>query len=704
MFQELDSREKSLMLSEVLDDIGVNERIVMRRRRNCMLLETMCNINRTLSDINQTDYYLGSQIEGTTTEGLKSDYDILLCTHNVNIMQDRLEWKKGKLNYLIIQDENTTPGYCFLQKFETYLHLPASVIPDKNHITDGEGRILFKNTMITEMVEDGEQQHGPAIADIRTGFCDSDKVVGYLCKSWPQSAAGWLHRQGIGSWPTQEMRRYAASTGCFVVPTGSKVSKYPDREWRISTSLAERCLMFSLNITQIRCYVLLKMILKSFLNPKAEINISSFMCKTVLLHCIENTDPRAWKDNNLFTCLKNCLLELDSCIQNDCCSHFIIPENNLMAGQFTAESKQELSKNIGELIQNDGQRLLSIGIDDLGLRLQFKQNIELHGNYPFPPSLEIYDDVLILGYINIANDISANHKIFLKRFQNKNITSRTIEQSVGKLMTFSDNGNRLEHAAFKLLAPFHFTTYGSILASSSIGENKQVSRQALDWLSDGSNSDISSSRLKLASLFYCTREMEKAEKLLRHTEQQYNSNPVLPFCRCWNNPRRAVPADFVRRVRSDQSEDYIKDITAFCVRFIHKEINCVPHELQYEMFRSTQDSMIHVHRDELFDSWMDWAVVDSLPFLYFLQYKIFGHLQKHQDQQQALSKLERTIETDKNLGHKETALNILGQCMEQENRPQQALKCYLLSLQQRAKHNVAIIHICKFLSSILTRQ
>jgi tetratricopeptide (TPR) repeat protein len=256
-------------------------------------------------------------------------------------------------------------------------------------------------------------------------------------------------------------------------------------------------------------------------------------------------------------------------------------------------------------------------------------------------------------------------------------------------MTFSDNGNRLEHAAFKLLAPFIFTTYGSILASSSIGENNQVSPQALVWLSAGLNSDISSSRLKLASVFYSTGDMEKAELILRHTEQQYYSYPVLPICYCHHQLPEAVTAEF-KRLCNEQSEDCIKHITAFCVRFIQKEINCVPKELQYEMF---------THKYE--DCWMDWAVVDSLLFLYFLQYKINRHLQRHQDQQQALCKLIRTLETDKNLKHRETALNILGQCMEQENRPQAALKCYMLSLQQRARNNAANYHICKLLSGLL---
>ncbi|XP_060591586.1 uncharacterized protein LOC132746452 isoform X1 [Ruditapes philippinarum] len=362
------------------------------------------------------------------------------------------------------------------------------------------------------------------------------------------------------------MRRYAASTGCFVVPTGSKVSANSELEWRISTSLAERCLLLNLNITQIRCYVVLKIILKSFPNPQDEINISSFMCKTVLLYCIENTETSAWKENNLFTCLTYCLLELHSCVQNDHCSHFIIPDNNLMAGQFTAETKHELSKYICEFIQNDGQRLLGIDIDDLGHRLQVKLNRAPHGVYYFRSSLEISEHVLTVGYKDIAHVISDCHQFVLDNLHSKNIT--TMKQSVSKLMTFRDNGNRLQHAAFKFVAPFLFTTYGSALASSSIVENNQVTPEELVWLSAGLNSDITSSRLKLASLFYSTGDMEKAELILRHIEQQYDSHPVAPICRCRETPTLTVTAEF-KRVCCEQSEDCIKHITAFCVRLIY---------------------------------------------------------------------------------------------------------------------------------------
>jgi hypothetical protein len=264
---------------------------VIRGRKVNMLRETMSNLTLRSTGVNETTHYLGSHSECTTTIGLQSDFDQLLCSHQFNIIGNWSEWEHGKENYLLIQDENTTPGYCFLQLLRSDEPMPAIVIPDEYNIIDRRERIMFKNTMKNDFLQGGEEQHGPSIASQgQHGICDRDRVLAFPCKSWPQSASGWLERYGMGRWPTQKMKTYAASTPCFVVPTGSKVSVNPELEWRISTSLAERCLIFNLNITQIRCYVLMKMILKSFLNPQGQKNISSYMCKTVLLHCIENTE------------------------------------------------------------------------------------------------------------------------------------------------------------------------------------------------------------------------------------------------------------------------------------------------------------------------------------------------------------------------------------------------------------------------------
>ncbi|XP_060559089.1 uncharacterized protein LOC132719342 [Ruditapes philippinarum] len=692
----------SLMLSEVLDDIGVNERMVNKRRRVHHLRENMGKIALRLIDKDLVEiHYIGSVVEGTTTLGLHSDNDILYCVHDINVIQDHSEWELGKINYLMIQDENTTPGYCFLQLFQSDKPIPATEIPDKHFITDRKGRILYKNTLIKDMLEDADHLDGPSIATKgQYGDLDRDRVFAYPCKSWPQLASSWLERQGKGGWPSEKLRRNAASTCCSVVATGSKVSKYPELEWRISTTLAERCLMLHLNMTQLRCNVLMKMILKSFLNPQKEKYMSSYICKTVLLHCIENTELSIWKENNLLTCLIYCLKELHSCVQNDCCLHFIISENNLMAGHFTPEIKQVLLKNISDFIQSDIQCLFRIDIDDLGCRLQVKLNKVPKRAYNFLSSLEIHERLSLNDCGTLALHISAWHDTFLKHLQNKDI--KTLQQVAENFLTLSMFGTEITLDSCKLLAPFLFTTYGSAMASSYIGGNKLLSQKAMAWLSFGLNSDVSSSRLKMASLFYSVGDMEEAEQILRQVEQQYHSNPLLTVCDCWLKPKPAATTEFARACYEQGENCTIKQMMSFCVKFIQKEINCVPHELQYEMFRSTQDDMIH--RDPNYDLWMDWAVIDSLPFLYFLQYKIYGRLQRQQEQQQALNNLIETTVTDKILGHRETVLNILGQCMEQENRPQLALESYLLSLQQRRRNNVAIIHICRLLSGILVNQ
>jgi tetratricopeptide (TPR) repeat protein len=390
-------------------------------------------------------------------------------------------------------------------------------------------------------------------------------------------------------------------------------------------------------------------------------------------------------------------MKLSSCVQNDNLSHFIIPENNLIAGQFKAEIKHQLLKNISDFIQNDVQSLLRINIDYLGQRLQVKLNLVPERQYDLLSSLDICETVSASNYLTFSKSCGNGHSFYLNELHNKDIG--IMKQTVEKLMTFNNNDNNIEHAAFTFIAPFLCSTYGSALASECIGLKHQVSPQALAWLLNGFESDVSSGRLKLASVFYNTGDMEKTELILRHTESQFYSNPVIPICTCLHqeSPPK-VPAEIIR-VCNKQNEDCVKNITAFCVKFLKKEINCVPHELQYEMFRSTQDDI--KHRDQFIDFWMDWAIIDSLSVLYFLQYEVYRHLQRYQDQQQALSKLANIIETNKYLGHKETAFNVLGQCMEQENRPKQAIKCYLLSLRQRARNNVAKIHICRLLSSLL---
>jgi tetratricopeptide (TPR) repeat protein len=266
-------------------------------------------------------------------------------------------------------------------------------------------------------------------------------------------------------------------------------------------------------------------------------------------------------------------------------------------------------------------------------------------------------------------------------------------------MKYSKEGNKLEQSASRFLAPKLFTTLGSMLASSSIGQSGSISQQALTWFSTGLESSDVSDRLKLASMFYCTGDM-RAEITLRNIAQQFDNDATVPLCTCYSNCL-PEPNPYFFEICNDQNESSIQHYIARCVQFQQSEKNCVPPELRYEMFRSTEDELLH--REDL-DMWMNWAVIDSLPFLYFLQYKVYSRQQKYQDQQQALHDLIWIIDTNENLRHKETDLNLLGQLMEQANRPKDALQCYMMSLQIRSRNNAARFHVCRLLATLATRR
>ncbi|XP_060552461.1 uncharacterized protein LOC132713802 [Ruditapes philippinarum] len=576
----------------------------------------------------------------------------------------------------MIQDENVTPGYCFLQLLRSDEPLFETNIPHEHYIRDSIGRIILRNTFRTSFKRENTERHGPSNAVSRVkGYHELHIVFAFPCNSQLQH---FLERPGVMRWLSSESVRYAASCDCFVVGTSSKIATYPEIEWRISTSLLERCLMFNLNITQLQCYVLMKIILKNILNPHTVNALSSFMCKTVLLHCIENTEQNIWKRDNLFICLSYCLLELNSHLQNENCPHFIISDNNLMAGQFTAEEKRDVLQKLCDIIQSDGRCFLRISMDNISQRLQVKLSTIVHFACSFQTSLEIYEHCSSSLFFSFMKLISGWLLHIFKCLSNGHICNH--KQIILRLKYYSGEGNRLEQLASRYMAPFLCSTLGLIMESSSIEHNNLVQYEALKWLSLGLNSDVTSGRLKLASMFYCVGDMDRAKFILRQTESRYNSTVVEPVCGCWLYPHTIRSAEFKRKC-SELSENCINSITSCCVKFLQAEVNCVPRELRYEMMRSTQDDMPYRSMFEIL--WMNYAVVDSLPYLYFLQYKTYGHLQRQQDQQRALSNLVEVIFTGRNFGHRETALNLLGQCLEEEDKPREALQCYMCSLQQK---------------------
>ncbi|XP_045195572.2 uncharacterized protein LOC123551028 isoform X1 [Mercenaria mercenaria] len=351
-----------------------------------------------------------------------------------------------------------------------------------------------------------------------------------------------------------------------------------------------------------------------------------------------------------------------------------------MKGNIPHKDKPYILQKLGDVVTGRCIALLGIECDCLGLRLQLK----IHNIGSVKTSVSEY----------ILRSLALNFD-FVKRSCLTSISTsnssyeeavQTLRKYISKLDDISNQCEGVDKSACCLLAPQFCISLGTALASRSIHLYNAVSEEALTWISLGLNSDVSSGKLKLASVYNCTGNTWKTEITLRNIERSYDLNTVEPIC-CCHSYIKLTPRKGFCAISNDHNEEAIQHITAFCVSFLPYEIKCVPHEMQYEMFRSPKDDLTF---RPLQDYWIKWAVVDSLPYLYFLQYKTYRCLGRQDEKKRALSNLLRTTDQEPNLGHRETALNLLGQCMEQENRATDALRCYLISLNLRKRYNVAI--------------
>jgi hypothetical protein len=674
----------SQRLSEVLDDIGVNDAMVRKRREIMLANETIKTIQQKMLGNNLTLYNFGSRTEGTTTIGLNSDTDTLVSDNRLNIIQDLAEWREGYKNLLMVHDPNTPPGYCLLQS--TYDNNPRPVVHPQT------GRDLVRNDWFVDRMPEGTTRHGPSLSTRGLqGFFDDDTVHAFYCKSWPKEARQWVDTTRPGDWPPEELKRQAINDGCFVVPVGCCDTENEEFQWRISTSLTERRLMFSLNIVQIRCHVLMKMILKSDQTLDSDDALSSFICKTVLLHCIQREEENLWQDDNLLTCFNICLKFLRDCVVSERCPHFIIPANNLMARRIPSDVKPKILTTIQRILDSDGNALNEMQIDHLGMRISgHNQTVYCHNT--------VIVEVLPSGFTirqSISGHLLYNFMLYLSAF-NKNLIStltdcrtetvvQNLSQYIDKLGSIYPEGDDTAKTACTVLSSFLYMSYGSVLASRCISRNEPITENILLMIEQGSMTDFSCS-LKQASVFYCKGDILLVLGILDQIDQQYSIERLQSVCCCYQSRDRGMQKPEFQEVCVEGDIKHALKHTAFCVRFLPCEVNCVPEELKHEYFRTV--SGMHCYREQQ-DDWMNWAVVDSIPYFHFLQYKVYSQQGNGRKKWTAFNKLRQAIANDPNLGHKETALNLLAQCMEQECVLDDALDCYNNSINHRPDHNAA---------------
>ena len=379
--EETNPTKMSVWLSQVLDDVGVSEKMIAMRRRTYLQSETINTISNLLMDNEITSYHFGSMTEGTTTIGMGSDLDTLDCQHRIQVILDSGDWKKEDTTTycLMVSDENSPPGYCSLLMVKSDSAEPLQDIDElstdvqKYCVQQKDKTILLTNTILE--LEHGEFYRKEGLELItqgpsKTWSKDFDYVIAFPCEKTPVACDEWIKKKRLGLWPTEEMIQEADQLGCFVVPRGYPENENQLSQWMISPHLIERMLMFSLNTVQLKTYVVLKLIKKSVFHKDVSDHITSFHCKNALLWTIERLPLHLWTNENLLMCVKCCLSTLLQFVIAQYCPHYIFPKLNLFIGKL---GKHELSKMdlcIRQMLSGDFSWLFQLSTDNIGQRLQ----------------------------------------------------------------------------------------------------------------------------------------------------------------------------------------------------------------------------------------------------------------------------------------------------------------------------------------------
>ncbi|XP_052789522.1 uncharacterized protein LOC128223998 [Mya arenaria] len=680
----------SLRLSRVLRDIGVTRQNVARRRRTYLILEKMMDAFLIITNHGRREpgksFVFGSQSEGTTTLGMESDTDILTCYKEFSVIKDWADWEPGKRCLLLIKNDRSPPQHCCIQIVKCDCPLPET-LDNVNVEWDVEetmdGRVLLKNTYIDREIKQQcgrlYRKQGPS----RSNNSKFDYIHAFSYNG-PLFECNFLFtRPKPGHWPRPEILAKARQCETFLVPQGHAESDQSKLEWRFSTSQIERLLMFDLNILQIQVYTFLKILRRSFFKPLVGDRLSTFHFKTALLFTLETYPPEIWQERNLLQCVLYCLKTLQRWFNLRHCPHYTISGVDLFVGKLRKWEYPLLSAVLSDMIDNIMDFVSQIEMDQIGERI---------GNRCRSVSGRYQNTLGTAGYCcvwTLKDILELYWRCTIKRIDISKTKSIIIK--VGEIPYDSYVWARLQHAQ-----TFLYQYLASVTASTCIRLENPIPPDVYRLYEASLDSDLTSSRLKFASMMYCSGQYERAKLVLAYTEALVHAD-VLQNGRFSGRSEHQPTERFLQKVYELPVLEVIKRHVACKVAFNSLEICCVPGFLVYEMHRTIRPEDFH-HRNPGPDDWMDLVVIDSTPFMFYLQYLTFRQLGEEERRLEALDKLNNYVCFEsRSRGPVDTALHVLGHCFELENRYDLAWTCYRKSLDLFPYNNAARWHIIRLL-------
>lgn len=192
-----------------------------------------------------------------------------------------------------------------------------------------------------------------------TYFMDVDAVPA-LSVHLPRLLDEWANRKREHDWPPADVINDVASTVGVVVPVSLKESKHAQLEWRICLTQADNKLLASFSESQIKLYVLLKMVKRDIID-KVSSGLTSFMLKNVVCWMCEGLPSTRFTPEHHVYRLRNALYFLRECLLDSHLPCYMIPQRNLLIGKLEDHNKYKITKLLSDILTSNGGYLLQCG-------------------------------------------------------------------------------------------------------------------------------------------------------------------------------------------------------------------------------------------------------------------------------------------------------------------------------------------------------
>lgn len=286
----------------------------------------------------------------------ESDTDMLFIDkYRGCVYPNELKSLPDNLSVFTMHNDHCDPGYVRLKRQKCIV---SNAVDNFLSVTEnGELfvlRDLYKNFLAQVYFTDKDRDidstapSGPSAPGTR-GLYKEDRVWSFRCFSQKQILKSWIQRKRKYGWPSLSLIEEVSSIEAQLVPVGCKGSKHKDLEWRICFVPGEIKLSQSLNETQYKLYILLKLIKESIIRPICK-DVSSYILKNIVFWLIENKPSDMFVPENLLKLTVAALENLYDGLRSRFVPYYMISDRNLLTGIVTDEEQNLLLTKLEQLI------------------------------------------------------------------------------------------------------------------------------------------------------------------------------------------------------------------------------------------------------------------------------------------------------------------------------------------------------------------